>query len=527
MKKWSKILVFILTLCLVSSILISCTKTDDGEVNKGLEDENSSKLEEEKEEDKDKDKEKEGNADQKDDEEPYEFDWMFAWMREFPPDNDPIKGRIEEATNTRFTPVIPAFNEYAEKVQIQVASGDYPDLVQFTPAMDWKTLAQQGAFTPIDEFLSIAPNIQKNVPENHWEILKMDGSIWGVPALNVRTPNQLFVRNDWVKELGFGDDWEDTIGAEESKSLEEFYDLLKAMKDKKGATYSGGLSPLIGAFGVVNSSDFYIQEEDGIHRTNQHPRMREALEWINMLYTEGLIDPEFVTDGTEQIDNKAIQDKVGMFFSIWNVPFRMYEQHRIQDTNPDAEWVRINPPASSHGPGYMSGNSRRMDGVFLISSNAENPQRLVEFLDYLQDGEGYILSQYGIEDEHYVRKGDTLEFTEAGKAEWIAVYGKLRKIWDAEFWYSKYDEYAENLEDAATENRVLDNVAEAFTPGPVWKQYGSDLARYEEEMILKFITGEEKLDQWDDYVNKANQTYHAEEITQEIIDGLRADGRIE
>ncbi|NMA84078.1 MAG: extracellular solute-binding protein [Epulopiscium sp.] len=521
MKKWTKWLTVVLVVCLVGNMLAGCTKKKEEPPKTSGSQEASSKKEDTK---------KESDTQKEKVEEPYEFEWMFAWMREFPPDNDPIKAKIEEATNTKFTPVIPPFNEYGEKVQIQIASGKYPDLIQFIPGMDWKTLAQQGAFTPVDEYIGGAGNIQKNVPENHWDILKMDGNIWGIPVLNVRTPSQMFVRNDWVKELGFGDEWEDKLGVEESMPLEDFHNLLKAMKEKKGATYSGvgvnSLTPLFGAFGIVASSNFYIEEGNEYFRITQHPRMKEALEWIHMLYSEGLIDPEIITNRREQLDNKAIQGKVGMMFDIWNVPFRMYEQHKIQDTDPNAKWVRINPPEGPYGPGYMTANSRVMDGVFLISSKAKHPEKLVQFLDYLQDGEGYTLSQYGIEGEHYNKQGDIIELTEAGKAEWVAVYGKLRKIWDHGFWYSKYDDYAENLEDAAMENRVLSNIAEAFTPGPIWKQYGADLDRYEQEMILKFITGEEKLNKWDDYVKTANETYHAKEIGEEIINGLKADGRI-
>lgn len=527
MQKWTKVLVFVLLLSLTVGLFAGCSNSNS-ENNNNTASEQTNTTENTGKENQ-ADEKSEDNNDSSD-EEPYEFKWTFAWGREFPPENDPIKARIEEETNTKFEVVIPPVAEYAEKVQIAIASGDYPDLIQFTPGMDWKTLAEQGAFVPVGEYVKDAPNIQKNVPESHWDILKMDGEIWGVPLLNVRTASQMFARNDWIKELGFGEDWADTLGSEQSKTIDEFYNLLKAMKEKKGATYSGqgiyGLNPLFGAFGVNTASNFYIQDGDQIVRATQHPRMKEALEWINKLYSEGLIDPEFITNKTEQLDNKCLQGTVGIRFDIWNVAYRMYEQLEVQQNDPNAEWVRINPPKGPYGDSYMRENSRVMDGVFMISSKTEKPERLVQFLDYLQDGPGYILSQYGIEGEHYVKENDKIVLTDAGKAEWVSVYGKMRKIWDSDYWYGKYGKYAEDLEDASTENNVLNNIAEGFKPGPISKQYGGDLSRYESEMIIKFITGEESLDNWDEYVKTANETYHASEINQEILDSLKADGRI-
>ncbi|MCM8900816.1 extracellular solute-binding protein [Caldicoprobacter algeriensis] len=461
---------------------------------------------------------------------PYEFDWMYQWIRELPPDNDPIKQIIEKDTNTKFNVIIPPPNEYAEKVQIAVASGDYPELIQFMGGMDWKTLAQQGAFIPIDDLLQYGPNLQKIIPEENWNLVKMDGKIWGVPLLNVRNPVQLFIRLDWIEELGLGDGWEDKLGEENFKTIDDFYNVLKAFKEHKNATYTcngiGGLAPLFGAFGVMPGSDFYIKEGNEILRVTQHPRMKDALAWINKLYQEGLIDPEFITNKSEQLTNKALEGRAGMVYDIWNLPFRLDVQHKIQEIDPNAKWVRTNPPKGPEGYAYLKDDSRVMDGVFMISAKAKDPKRLIQFLDYLIDGKGYEVSQYGIEGIHFVRKDGKIEFTEEGKAEWVAVYGKMRHIWDPDFWYAKYSKYAENLEDAAMENPVLLNVAEAFTPGPIWKQYGADLNRYEQEMLLKFIIGEEPLDKWDEYVKAANEVYHAQEISEEIIEGLKADGRL-
>lgn len=470
-----------------------------------------------------------GSTAQKD-EKPYEFDWMYQWIRELPPDNDPIKQIIEKDTNTKFNVIIPPPNEYAEKVQVTVASGKYPELIQFMGGMDWKTLAQQGAFMPVDDLLQYGPNLQKIIPKENWDLVKMDGKTWGVPLLNVRNPVQMFVRLDWIEELGLGDGWEDKLGSEDSKTIDDFYKVLKAFKEKKNATYTGsgigGLNPLFGAFGVMPSNDFYIKDGDDVVRSTQHPRMKEALTWIHKLYVEGLIDPEFITNKTEQLNNKAVQGAAGMLFDIWNVPFRLDTQYNIKQLDPKAKWVRINPPKGPEGYSYMTGDGRIMDGVFMISSKAKDPKRLIQFLDYLINGKGYEVSQFGIEGTHFVRENGKVKFTEAGKAEWVAVYGKMRHIWDPDFWYAKYDKYAENLEDAAKENPALPNVAEAFTPGPVWKQYGADLNRYEQEMLLKFITGEEPLSKWDEYVKTAKETYHADEISKEIIDSLKADGRL-
>ncbi|AEE97717.1 extracellular solute-binding protein [Mahella australiensis] len=461
----------------------------------------------------------------------YEFDWMYSWGREFPPENDPIKPIIEKDTNTKINVIIPPMNEYAEKVQVTVAGGDYPELIQFMPGMDWKTLADQGAFIPIDDLLQYGPNLQKIIPKENWDLVKMSGQVWGVPLLNVLNPQQLWVRQDWIEELGIGDGWEDKLGSENFKTVDDFYSVLQAFKRNKNATYTGSgvwaLSPLFGAFGVVPASDHYVEENGEIIRVMQHSRMKQALEWVHKLYAEGLIDPEIVTNKTEQVNNKAAQGSTGMAFYNWNLHFILDTQYNMKQLDPKAKWVPTNPPQGPDGYAYLESDRRSMDGVFLISSKAKDPKRLIQFLDYLIDGKGYELTHYGIEGMHYNKKPDgSIEFTEAGKAEWLEVYGKMRHIWDPLFWYGKYGEYAASLEDSATENPNLPNVAEGFTPGPVWKQYGADLNRYEGEMLLKFITGEEPLSKWDEYIKTTKDTYHVDDINKEIIDSLKADGRL-
>lgn len=458
---------------------------------------------------------------------------LAVW--ELPPENDPVKAAIEKATNTKIEIVLPPMTEYTQKMMTMVASGDYPDMMNVLDSTNWRLFADQGVIIPIDDLLPTYGSVLlKEIPENSWALYRTDGKQWGVPRINVRAYSSLFARNDWIKELGFGDDWADTIGKEKSKTLDEFYQLLKAMKEKKGATFTGtslktSLSPFYGAFGTSAVSDFYLMSNGNFVRAMQDSRMRDALIWLNKLYAEGIIDPEIITNKQEQVNNKCVNNEAGIAWDLWNLPYRLDNDMKLNETNPTAEWVYINPPTGSDGQAYMEAESKLWDGVMVVSSKSKAPEKCIEILNYLR-GDGYEVSTYGIEGDFYTWKGEGENkqriVTDLGKSGWIHTYSLMREFWDPYWFYPAYGNYAEPLEDASVENLLLPNIADCPPIGQVYKQYGTDLLEFEEEMLTKFIIGEESLDKWDAYVEKCKTIYHVDEINTEIYNNLKNDKRI-
>ena len=82
---------------------------------------------------------------------------------EFDPDNCPIIPALEEACNVDLEFILPPTSSYEEQLNLMVASGDYPDLVQFTSlsAANFLDSAENGILLPLDGYIENYPNLQE------------------------------------------------------------------------------------------------------------------------------------------------------------------------------------------------------------------------------------------------------------------------------------------------------------------------------------------------------------------------------
>ena len=117
-------------------------------------------------------------------------------------------------------------------------------------------------------------------------------------------------------------DWLEKLGLDVPETLDEFYEVLKAFKERdpdgNGIDDTYGLSTaglydiqgFMGAFGVKAR---YVIDEEG-KRTIPYASDAAipAYEWLNRLYREGILDPNFVTNSTGDFRNLFLADRVGM-----------------------------------------------------------------------------------------------------------------------------------------------------------------------------------------------------------------------
>lgn len=253
--------------------------------------------------------------------------------------NDPndklIFQRLEEETNlhidwTNYS------SDFAEKRNLDIASGDLPDAIFNAAAGDYDLLnwAESGVIVPIEDLIEdYMPNLKKIFDENP-EYRQMstapDGHIYSMP---------------WIEELGEGKEsihtvngmawinkeWLDNLGLEMPQTTDQLMTVLEAFKtqDPNGNgeadeipfsfINNGGnedLKFLMGAFGLGDNDDHLVVDNDGqVQFTASKEGYKEAIKYFNEMNNKGLIDKEAFEQDWNTYVAKGKEHKYGVYFT--------------------------------------------------------------------------------------------------------------------------------------------------------------------------------------------------------------------
>ena len=458
---------------------------------------------------------------------------MYPPPRALPPANDPIKAELESKLGVTLRVTNPPLEVYLEKINIQMASRDMPDIFTCPWQNDWRKFADEGAITPLDQYLPEFPNLNK-LPKADWEKVTYKGKVYAVPVGGFRNFAGLFIRKDWL----------DKLGLPIPKTMDEMYTVLKAFTendpDGNGRRDTYGLTGqangvdgwcfqwAFGAYGSMYSSmrSIYAVNRDrsGVVDMNLDSANAQALKWLNRLHSERILDPEWVVNTPDQIHMKAAQGKVGCVWYTWNLPYVLDTRYNLKEVDPKAQWIEIRPPA---GPGGASslGKEQGLVAVIMVSSNCKNPRIALQLLDYMASEEGRKLVNYGIENKHYKYVNGNLVFTEEGQQDWVSHYAILKVGFDSDFWTSKYGMYGKILENLALNMPLTADASDGLVT-EARKKYDADLIGYVNEMYSRFIMGEEPISNWSRFVETARKKYHADEIGDSVVQALKRTGMV-
>ena len=313
------------------------------------------------------------------------------------------------------------------------------------------------------------------------------------------------------------------LGINMPETTEDFYNMLKAFKEKDPngngkadeipfvtRNKKSGLMPFVEAFGI--QEEFFV--EDGKVKYGAiDPRMKESLEYLHKLYSEGLIDKEYLTADSKEWQAKVTGEQAGCLFD-WVSRIDFFN-NAIQPDNPKAEFVAILPPTNGNTPRGLSYQMRkaRDDGAAAISRSSKYKKEIMEMYNYIYSDEGTLLVNFGIEGEHYsIVDGvpvhnDNIMHSDDGQSAQINLWKYGINI----DWPCKQDPNHEKqlVSDIANEARKLYNpfIKDAFPKLRFTDEERSqinakmaDIKTYKDESIDGFITGTKSLNEFDQYV---------------------------
>ncbi|WP_282926393.1 ABC transporter substrate-binding protein [Helcococcus kunzii] len=252
------------------------------------------------------------------------------------PNEKAIFKRLEEETNlhidwTNYT------NDFVEKRNLDIASGDLPDAIWNAAASDIDILqwAKSKVIVPVDELIDkYMPNLKKIYEENP-QYKKMatapDGKMYTFPWIeelgekeySIHTVNDMaWINTDWLKKLNL----------EMPKNPQDLLNVLKAFKEKdpngNGKQDEIPLSfidnpgnedfkILIAAFGGDGDNDDHlVVGDDGkLNFTADDKAYRDAISYFHELEKNGLIDPEAFEQDWNTYIAKGKEHKYGVYFT--------------------------------------------------------------------------------------------------------------------------------------------------------------------------------------------------------------------
>ncbi len=312
--------------------------------------------------------------------------------------------------------------DYNAKLNIQLGTDDLPDIVLGT----YTSLAQyaaQGMFVNLSEHMDKLPNYKATLEkyETLANAFKVDGDMYwfiqDVEKGSVIGGDFPMVRKDILEDIG----WEKA-----PDNFEELYEMLKAIKeyDPNSIPFvtrgTSVLSRMGYSFGTYNN--IYFEPDEGKYLYGPiYDHYRDFLEYLNRFYTEGLLDPDFASFNKSMWMEYLTSGKSFFFFD--NSSFSTDINLVTKSVDPEAAFV----PMLTLENNYGSRRNRLYEGcgvsplrndVWAISSNCENLDAALAFMDYLYSDEGAMLCSYGIEGVNYdVLEDGTIEFDQE-KIDW-------------------------------------------------------------------------------------------------------------
>ena len=321
----------------------------------------------------------------------------------------PLGKAWQEATGVTIEVIQCANND---AMNLLIAGGELPDLIYFPPSKysgGAEKAIKDGVIEPLNDYIDeFAPDLKAVLESDEvWykSNVTSNGDIIGAP----------FIRGDGYLCSGAGliirQDWLDELNMEVPQTPDQLYDVLVAFKEKKGATLpftttnswmrhvvNGGM--ISSAYGQVKSDWYQIDGE--IHYGRAEAEYKDTLAFLNKLYNEGLLDPNFASNDNNTVYSNMANGISGVTVGATGGYIGTI-LNAVEKDNPTYDLTGFGPLVAKEGDVAFSGyysNALTGDTLFM-TTQCKNKEAAVKFMNYGYTEEGYMLMNFGIEGESY------------------------------------------------------------------------------------------------------------------------------
>lgn len=439
-----------------------------------------------------------------------------------------------------------------EAMNLIFAGGELPDLIWWNfdgYAGGASKAIKDKIIEPLNDYMEYAPDLQAVFDSKEaWSkgCKTNDGDIIGAPFLRgddyLLTYTGMIIRQDWLDDLGL----------DAPQTPDELYDVLKAFKEKKGAdvpfsTRTYQLQTIAVENGLFTSpfglpkADWY-QKDGVVHYGYAEKEYKDALAYLNKLYTDGLLDPNFQTNDDNTFRANIMNGNAGLVIDM--VGGGMGTMLKTMEDDPSFDVAGLRSLVKNRGdiPMCTQYNNSVTGTYVVMTPTCKNKEVAAKFLNYGYTEAGHMLFNFGIEGTSYtmvdgyptysdyiMNNPDGLTKVEA-MVEYTKAYDVGPFVQDR-----RYQEQYSNLpQQQAALSAWSDTDAAKYAmpsltiPEEYLSEYSSlmgDIKTYISEMFIKYVTGLESLDTFEsEYLNtlKSMGVDRAIEIKQKALDSFNA-----
>ncbi len=336
----------------------------------------------------------------------------------------PAVQRLEEETGINIEWEVIKSADWETKLNLMFASGDYPDIIiANTVNVDYEEYGvTQGLLIPLNDDLTsqYMPNYtarrEAEEADPTTSLIASDGNKYAIGYLvgqNINTNQHYFINQTWL----------DNLGLATPQNIDELTDVLRAFKDNDADgdgdatneiplemgldTGFYGIRYILPMFGLPIDADrwIYIDDNKTVQFAPTSDEFRACMEWLHTCYSEGLIDPEVISQDINTIETKLKAGNVG-FFTAWRLKAMGFDDSVLKTCT-------LYTPANN---AKLSRILEVAKGGSYITATNEHVEESLQLLDKMLDTEMMFSLYYGEQD---ATDGTGWTYNENGKIDSI------------------------------------------------------------------------------------------------------------
>lgn len=468
--------------------------------------------------------------------------------------------REELGINVVYDWVVKGAEEYSQKVNVTIATGEIPDIMAVS-STQMMQLADAGLIQDLSEvYQTYAADFTKECLNQEGEAPflagQKDGKMYGIPVTggSVDSIDLMWIRDDWLKKLGL----------EAPKTMEELLNVIEQFTngdpdgDGQNNTYGigvagspnvfgGGYGGLKGFFNAYEAYPTIWIEKDGalVYGAIQE-ECKTALLSLQTLYKEGKINPEFGVMDSGKAGEAGAAGKCGLTFGQQWLSLVQFQSNFNLDNN--AKWSAYPIPSATDQPSVAQADLGT-NSWLVVRKDFENPEALIKMTNLFIEkcwGETGDNSVYyappvaegvwklspvqssmplkNIQAYEQIQEAMASEKTAELKGEAKSIWDKLERyysgsedgktVWGWERIYGPAPSSYSSIKELQDGGRIMINQF-VGAPTETMTEKMSTLEKMRDEIFTKIIIGEASVDEFDKFVADFNNL-GGKAITEEV-----------
>ncbi|MFE5324359.1 extracellular solute-binding protein [Paenibacillus sp. NPDC056579] len=417
-------------------------------------------------------------------------------------DNEYIRF-LKEKTGVEIQLNSPGSAGYIDKINVLMASGNYPDAFAVSDRDLIMKYAKDGLLADLSPYINDTanyPNIKKVMPESSWLPVTENGKVWAFPYSRPDGLSQVvYINKEWLTKLNL----------KEPKTIDEFYQVMKAFaqqdpdgngkQDTFGLLTGNNVDQGARVFKAAFNAEAYSIRDGKVTPPEITPEHKEFLKFMNKLVSEKILDPEFPTVTGPIFQQKFKSLKYGVISGFWHYPSGLELPKEVMD-----KYIAVElPPHKDGSPSVFTYASLNRHYI-AIPKNTKNIDRLMKFMDWAVSPEGMKFSFLGIPNVNYKETNGTIEAAQQlAPIHWSFSLVRTGQLNEDIKKYIGVVYPKEAVDNLTLANKIgkPDLLRSALPYYP--ELSGFNLTKIVDEYTTKAILGNADVDKtWDDYVSR-------------------------